>query len=332
MISRWRSRYPWFDHVIRAGTRYQDRNGDHYAAAITFFSVLSLVPMLMILFAIAGFVLAGNARLLDELREAIAEAVPGGELREMVDGAMLQAISQRYAVGVIGLLTALYSGLGWMGNLRDALTAQWGGQANGQSLLMTKLKDLLALFGLGAALIISFGVTAIGGGSTLWALRELGVVDSMPARVGLAVGGVLLSLTANWLVFLWVLSRLPREPVTVGSAVRGALVAALGFELLKRLGGFYLRLVTDSPSGAAFGAILGLLMFAYLVSRFLLLATAWTATSRDNLISERIPAPRPVVIAPRVRVRQGPDAPTAAGLLGAGALIALAARTVLRRR
>ena len=53
-LEQLRARYPWLDHLVRAGTRYTDHHGDHYAAAITFFSILSLVPLLMIAFAVAG--------------------------------------------------------------------------------------------------------------------------------------------------------------------------------------------------------------------------------------------------------------------------------------
>ena len=53
-----RDRYEWLDHLVRAGTRYSERHGNDYGAAVTYFSVLSLVPMMMIVFAAAGFALA----------------------------------------------------------------------------------------------------------------------------------------------------------------------------------------------------------------------------------------------------------------------------------
>jgi len=55
-----RDRHEWLDHIVRAGARYTERNGDYYAAAVTYFSVLSLVPLLMIAFAVAGFVLRAH--------------------------------------------------------------------------------------------------------------------------------------------------------------------------------------------------------------------------------------------------------------------------------
>lgn len=78
IFERFRLRYPWLDRLVRAGQSYTAHHGDHYAAAITFFSVLSLVPMLMIAFAVAGFVLAGNPELLRQLREQIQTAAPAG--------------------------------------------------------------------------------------------------------------------------------------------------------------------------------------------------------------------------------------------------------------
>jgi len=53
MLQRLRARHEWLDHLLRAATRYTERHGNHYAAAITFFSVLSLVPLMMIAFAAA---------------------------------------------------------------------------------------------------------------------------------------------------------------------------------------------------------------------------------------------------------------------------------------
>ena len=64
-LEQLRAKYEWLDHLVRAGARYTERHGDHYAAAITYFSVLSLVPLMMIAFAAAGFVLFLQPDLLD---------------------------------------------------------------------------------------------------------------------------------------------------------------------------------------------------------------------------------------------------------------------------
>src|SRR5699024_8630472 len=87
-LDRKRAAWPWFDHLMRAANRYMTERGDHYAAAITYFTVLSLFPLLMVAFSAAGFVLAGDADLMAELKSQITDAVPGDmgdTIGELVD-------------------------------------------------------------------------------------------------------------------------------------------------------------------------------------------------------------------------------------------------------
>ncbi|MFD9740184.1 inner membrane protein YhjD [Umezawaea sp. NPDC059074] len=325
-LDRLRRQHAWLDHILRAAARYTESYGSHYAAAVTYFSVLSLVPILMIAFAIAGIVLSSQPNLLNELRMAIQDAVPG-TLGDTLNKVVGQAIESKGTVGILGLLGAAYSGLGWMANLRDALTAQWGHPKADLPFLKTYLKDLLALLGLGAALIVSFGITAAGSGFANLLLRFVGLEGVGWAEFLLKLGTIVLGLAANWLVFLWVLAKLPRDPVTWRSAFKGALAASVGFEILKQVATIYLSSVTSSPAGAAFGPVIGILVFANLVAQFLLFITAWTATAKDNIPEEPIPAPPPAVIRPTIQVTGRPSTRTAAGLVGAGLLAGLTLRS-----
>ena len=169
-----RHEHEWLDRLIRAFERYTKQYGDYYAAAITYFSVLALVPLLMIAFAVAGFVLAGNPDLLARLQESITSAVPSPAMSEMLNGIVEQAIEQAGAVGIIGLLTALYSGLGWMTNLREALTAQWTQTPEPQSKPKQMASDLVSLLGLGLALGVSVGISALGGGVGQLLMQAMG--------------------------------------------------------------------------------------------------------------------------------------------------------------
>jgi membrane protein len=268
-------RYPWLDRLARAGKRYVDHHGYHYAASITYFSVLSLIPMLMVVLAATGFVLAGQPALLDAARHLVTQSVPA-PLSGITDGLFNSVIDHRVKIGLLGLAVGLYSGWNWMNALRDSLTAMWCQERSPQRLLPMIAKDLLALLGLAAALLVSFGLTAAGGALGPFLLRLVGLADAGWANVLLAIGSVVLAVVANWLVFLWILAKLPREPVDTRGAVRAALAAAVGFEILKWLGGVYLGLVGRSPIGVAFGGIVGLLVFIYLVARMLMLVTAWT--------------------------------------------------------
>ncbi|MCE7005920.1 inner membrane protein YhjD [Kibdelosporangium philippinense] len=277
-LDDYRRKWRWLDHLIRANDAFSERYGNQFAAAITYFSVLSLFPLLMIAFAVAGFILAAQPELLMQLKDGITKAVPG-TLGETVNQVVTTALDSKGMVGILGLIAALYSGIGWMTNLRDALTAQWGHERKQLPLISSTLKDLVALISLGLALVVSFGLTAAGTGLGNLLLRLVGLEGAGWARFLLFLATLVLSVIANWVVFLWVLTRLPREKVNVRSAVKGALAAAIGFEILKQLGAIYLNVVTSSPTGAIFGPVIGLLVFANLVARFLLFITAWTATT-----------------------------------------------------
>lgn len=319
-LQRYRQRYRWFDHLMRAGEAYSANNGDHYAAAITYFSVLSLVPLMMLSFAAMGFVLAGNPQLLDYLQDQIRTTAPGG-VGELLNDVIQVAIDSRSSVGIVGLLVATYSGLGWMGNLRDALTAQWAQPPESVGFLRTKMVDLLALLGLGLALVVSFTVTGGGTQFTGLLLNLVGLADVFWARLVVRLLAVVLSLTGMWLVFLWVLARLPRKPVTLSSAMRAAVLAAVGFELLKQAFAIYLDTVSNRPTGQVFGPVIGLMVFAFFVSRFMLFVTAWAATAKENREPRVLaPPPPPAVIHPQVVIGSRPGVRSAVGLVGLGAL------------
>ncbi|BBZ62132.1 hypothetical protein MMON_34330 [Mycolicibacterium monacense] len=94
----------------------------------------------------------------------------------------------------------------------------------------------------------------------------------------------------------------------------------MAFEVFKQLGSVYLRSVVDGPAGATFGPVLGLMVFAYITSRLILFATAWAATSRENMLEEPVAPPSPAQINPRVQVREGVGVPGAVAAAAVGAL------------
>lgn len=324
-LARQRAARPWLDHLVRTGERYQGQRGDFYAAGITYFTVLALFPLLMVAFSVAGFVLVRDPELLDRIRDEITDAVPGpmgSTVKDLIDS----AINSRATVGVIGLLGAAYSGLGWMANLRAALTEQWEQKSPKPNFLVTKVHDLGALVGLALAMVISLGVSALGSGTLgKRVIGWLGLEHVMGMGTLLTVVTVLVGIGATWAVFTWMIARLPREPVGIRSAMRGALIAAVAFEIFKRVAVFYLQKVVSGPAGVAFGPIIGLMVFANITARIVLLATAFAATSKESLALATVPAPPPAVIEQRVQVREGggPMGVAFGILLGALAVLGL---------
>ena len=325
-----RRRYGWLDHLVRAGARYTERHGNDYGAAVTYFSVLSLVPITMVVFATAGFALRARPGAVDRLKYEITAAWPGA-LGDTLNSVINQAISSAATVGFFGLLAALYSGIGWMTNLRDALSEQWGHVPTPPPIVKRVLFDLVALLGLGLALAVTFAVTGLLSGFAGTVLAFLGLAERAGAKVLLTLLSVLIGLAANWLIFAWVLARLPREHVALRSAAKAAVLGAVGFEVLKQGMAIYLETITRTPSGAVFGSTLGLLVFIYYASRFVLFVTAWAATSRENQTQEPVAVPGPAVIRTEMVVTPRPSGGTRAGLLGAGALAGLVGALLLHR-
>lgn len=275
-----RERHGWLDHLFRAGARYVEQRGNHFAAAVTFFSVLTAVPLLMVAFAAAGYVLWFRPTLLARLEQAIAVALPGA-LSEALVPIVETAVAQRNTVAAVGLAGALWSGVWWMSNLREAVSAQWRLPAPNPAALRRLLHDLAALVGLGAALVASLAVTAVGSGLAATVLALVGAADDGAGRAALRVSTVLVGLLANWLIFSWVILRLPRTDVPLRRGARAALLGAVGLEVLKQGAALFLDRVSTSASGAVFGSLLGLLLFSYLVARLVLFVTAWAATAED---------------------------------------------------
>lgn len=322
-LERQRAARPWLDHLVRAAKRYKEQMGDYYAGGITYFSVLALVPILMVAFAIAGFVLAGNPSMLADLQDSVAEGAPGG-LGETLNETIDSAIASRSAVGVIGLLGAAYAGLGWMAKLRDGLTAMWERQRESDGFVKTKLSDGINLLGLGLAIVVSIGVSALSSGPIMDWIVDFLHLDAIPGiGIVLRVVSVLLAVGATWAIFTWIIARLPREPVAFKSAAKAGLLGAVVFEIFKQVAAVYLTAVTSGPAGAAFGPIIGLLVFIFTSCRMLLFATAWAATTEESMALAFVPPPDPAIISPRIQVHERPSARRSAALVGVGAATAL---------
>ena len=283
---RWsalRQRVGWIDHLARTFGRYIAHRGYQQAAAVTYFSLLSVVPLLMVVLSVAGYVLAGHPGVLGQLRGDIQTAVPTPS-RPLVTGLIDSIVDHRFSLGIIGVLIAAYSGWNWMNALRDALTGMWRLQRADERVVTTVAKDLLALAGLGLALLVMFSLTVAGDallGAMPGIVHAIGWHDTTLAGPVRAVLSLLATVIFDWLVFWWILTTVPRVPVRPREARWPALATAIGFELLKYAGTLYLRALGSSPTGVAFGSIVGVLVFAYLIARLILLAAAWIATGSD---------------------------------------------------
>ncbi|MEW7312841.1 inner membrane protein YhjD [Buttiauxella gaviniae] len=278
-------RRPMVAHLIRATERFNDRLGNQFGAAITYFSFLSLIPIMMVAFAAGGYVLASHPTLLQDIFNKIFENVSDPTLAATLKSTINTAVQQRTTVGLVGLLIALYSGINWMGNLREAVRAQsrdkWERNPQDDEKFWVKyLRDFVSLIGLLIALIVTLSITSIAGSAqaTIITFLHLDGIDWLkPAwhLIGLAI-----SIFANYLLFFWIFWRLPRHRPRKKALIRGTFIAAIGFEVIKIIMTYSLPKLVSSPSGAAFGSVLGLMAFFYFFARLTLFCAAWIATAQ----------------------------------------------------
>ncbi|WP_435928607.1 inner membrane protein YhjD [Dryocola sp. BD613] len=278
------ARRPMVAHLLRATERFNDRLGNQFGAAITYFSFLSLIPIMMVAFAAGGYILASHPTLLQDIFNKIFENVSDPTLATTLKSTISTAVQQRTAVGLVGLLVALYSGINWMGNLREAIRAQsrdkWErSPQDNEKFWMKYLRDFISLIGLLIALIITLSITSVAGSAqdTIISLLHLDGIDWLKPVWYLV--GLTISILANYLLFFWIFWRLPRHRPRKKALIRGTFIAAIGFEAIKIIMTYSLPKLVSSPSGAAFGSVLGLMAFFYFFARLTLFCAAWIATA-----------------------------------------------------
>lgn len=331
VLERLRSRYRWFDHLMHANELYNERKGNFYAAGLTYYTIFALFPLLMVGFAVIGFLLSRQPDLLAQIDDRIRTEVSGSFAKQLIK-LVNSAIAARGSVGVVGLAAAAWAGLSWMANLRAALSEMWAQRAAPAGFLRTKMSDLGAMVSAFAAIAVTIALTALAGAAPMAKLLSWFGIHSQPVLDGILRGvSVMVSLLLSWLVFTWMIARLPRESVSFASSIRAGLLAAIAFEVFKQIASIYLRVVLRSPASAAFGPVLGLMVFVYITARLVLFVTAWAATSPDNLRSAPV-QPLGPAIDTRMPAGDGLRADRASTVAAVTAIVAVGLWRLISRR
>lgn len=243
-------RLPFLKPLAAVQRRYGEVGGNQLAAAFTLQAFLSLFPLMLVAIAVLGFLAVGSqtdvpGRLIDQLSLK-------GESARMVTDAVNSAKSSRKTASVVGFLGLLWSGLGLVGALQYAYNSVWQVKDRG-------VKDkVFGLFWLGGAAVLF-----VGGAAATTALRWL------PGF--LAPLGVLMSFVVSLGLWMWTLRVLPNTKLPWRRLLPGALLGAIGLEVLKVLGAYYVPKAVASSSqlygslGIVFALLAWLLLFGRLV-------------------------------------------------------------------
>ncbi|MYT91347.1 YihY/virulence factor BrkB family protein [Streptomyces sp. SID8359] len=260
-------------HAWRSYERLEKVHWARLAAAITFISFLALFPLIAVGAAIAAALLSDQQ--LDTIKEKLAEQVPGISDQLGIDGLVANAGT----VGLVAGALLLFTGVGWIGSMRECLRAVWElDDVQEANPVVAKLKDAVLLVGLGGAGLATLAVSTVGSTAVGWTAERLGIPEGGAGGVLLRVAALLVAALGGFLLMLYLLSLLPGVEPPRRRLVVAAVIGAVGFELLKLLLGSYMKEVAGKSMYGAFGVPIALLLWINFTAKLLLFCAAWTAT------------------------------------------------------
>ena len=294
----------WLDLLKRSYRGWMDDKALRLSAALAYYSIFSIAPLLVITIGIVGLVFGDKAvtgQLYGELKGYMG-AQSAGAIQSMVESASKP--SQGVMATVTGFVMLILGASGVFGELKDALNTIWG----------VKPKTGLGIVGLVRGKFLNFGMVLVIGFLLLVSLmlstaiaglnHRLESVLPLPAFVWAAVAFVV-SLGLVTTLFAMIFKVLPDAQIRWRHVWFGALITALLFEVGKTGLGWYLgREGTASAYGAA-GSVVLLLLWVYYTSCILFFGAEFTQVyaEADDCVTE--PAAHAMRVTPVERAQQG---------------------------
>lgn len=281
-VDQVRERRPFVDHLFKMVVHYGTVNGNAQAGAVTFFGFLSFFPILALAFFVIGYVSKVYPDAQGQLVDALEKVLPGVVGEDKGEISMSTFEEYAGAIGVVGLVGVLYSGLGWLSGMRDACEVMFKLPKKEQpNFVIGKARDLLMLAVIGLILIVSVAMSGAISGFSKQILGWVSLDESLLAEALLWVLAHGLAIAATTVLFVVMFELLAQPHVSRRALVDGAVLGAVGFELLKSLANFLIGQTKGQPAFQAFGVALILVVWINYFSRLVMYAAAWAHTSRD---------------------------------------------------
>lgn len=229
--------------------RFGAVGGGPLSSSIALSAFVSLFPLLLVVIAVLGFWAAGDSSFATSF---VHDLGLRGNAADTVREAIATAERSRQAASLLGLGGLVWAGLGVVGSLQATCNAVW--QARGRGVL-DKLVALRWLVGAGLLFLASLAL-----GGLLTTLPGVGVVIAVVTGLALSVA-----------LFLWTYTSLGNAHVGWRVHLPGALLVAVGFEVLKAVGGVYVPQAVASSSalygslGVVFAVLAWLLVYGRLI-------------------------------------------------------------------
>jgi membrane protein len=236
--------------------KFSDDQGTQLAALIAYYGFVSLFPLLLVFVTILGFVLQGHP---DEQRKIIDGTL--GQFPIVSSTLKPKSLHGSPAALVIGLIVALLAGMGIMSASQTAFDRLWAVPFKRRPIfLFSRLRSLATLALLGVLSILS---TVIGG--------FVGTANHGAVPLVLSIG---LAFLTNAVLFMVAFKVLTAEDLEWRTLLPGVITAAVFWQLLQHLGGYYLDHVLkhNKPIYGVFALVLGLLAWLYIGAQLTMIA------------------------------------------------------------
>jgi membrane protein len=252
---------------------FSTNRGASRGAAIAFYGVTSVAPVVLIIIAVAGLVFgrqAASGALFTQFR-----GVMGAQAADFLQRAVANASgnSGNIAAAAISIATLIATASGVFLELEDALNAMWQARQEGGFIQMAiaRITSIGLVIGLGFLLLVSLVVDA--------AVRMLAAVIDRYVPSGnyiLLAVSFLIVLGLMTLLFAAIFRFVPARRLPWRDLFAGGFVTALLFEIGKFVIGIYVGSSAARSSLGAAGALLGIFIWAYYSAQIFLLGAAFT--------------------------------------------------------
>ena len=322
----------WIAHIQRAIQRYNGRFGYQFGAGVAYFSVLAVVPVLMVAFSVLGFFLVelrpDLITKVADLATAQFRGVDAGTIDD-IERAITSLLRNYTSIGVVGLVAGLYSGATWMGHLRNAIDAQWrtdfDAERDKTPYPIKVVVNLVRMAGLLVAIAITFGLATISTNVAQQVATWLGFGDSWVTSAVLRVLAPALSLVAGWLTFCYIYIVVPRQRESWRHIWTGAIFGAAGLFILQYGTALIITALSGNTAAAVFGPVIVVMLFFNLFAQLILIIAAWIATwdepafidLEESRVRFALTPPHPVESGPPVVTEENAQRAVSLGL-GAG--------------
>ncbi|HEX5224978.1 MAG TPA: YihY/virulence factor BrkB family protein [Solirubrobacteraceae bacterium] len=268
-LDRAQQKRPRISFVVAVVKKFSDDQASQLAALIAYYGFLSLFPLLLVFVTVLGFILQGNPNAQDSVLHSTLSQFPiiGSQLQHNVHSLKGNGVS--LAIGLVGSLLA---GLGITGATQNAFNEVWDvPHKHRPNFLISRLRGMGLLVLLGILAIVS---TVVAGFATAGTPGAAAVV-----------GGVLVALVVNLLLFFAAFRLLTTDEVDTADLLPGVVLAAVVWQVIQHLGGYYVDHVVRhaKETSGLFAFVLGLLAWLYLGGQVTLIAAEVNVVRARNL-------------------------------------------------